>query len=50
MQISAAAIIAADSAARQAELAAMAGTWDGEARVISKNAENLLQLDNGEFC
>ena len=36
MQISAASIIAADSAAKQEEAAALAGTWDGEKRVISK--------------
>ena len=36
VQVSAATLIAADSAARADELAALAGTWDGEKRVISK--------------
>ena len=36
VQVSAATLIAADSAARAEELAALAGTWDGEKRVISK--------------
>ncbi|XP_033642208.1 ubiquitin carboxyl-terminal hydrolase 5-like [Asterias rubens] len=36
-------ILAAESASRQDLVAA----WDGEARVISKHAEQLLQLDNG---
>lgn len=34
--ISSQAIIAADSAAKQEEAAALAGTWDGEKRIISK--------------
>ncbi|KDR23210.1 ubiquitin carboxyl-terminal hydrolase 5 [Zootermopsis nevadensis] len=42
------AIIEAQSASKLAELEALAETWDGEARVISKHAENLLQLDNGK--
>ena len=36
-QISVAAILAAESAAQQEELAALAGTWDGEKRIISKS-------------
>ncbi|CAG0915767.1 unnamed protein product [Notodromas monacha] len=36
-----------ESASKLSELEALAGTWDGEARQISKNAENLTQLDNG---
>ncbi|XP_022099962.1 ubiquitin carboxyl-terminal hydrolase 5-like [Acanthaster planci] len=36
-------ILAAESASRQEQVA----SWDGEARVVSKHAENLLQLDNG---
>ena len=36
VQISAASILAADSAAKADEAAALAGTWDGEKRIISK--------------
>ena len=36
VQVSAAAILAADSAAKQEELAALNAVWDGEKRVISK--------------
>ncbi|CAH1772608.1 unnamed protein product [Owenia fusiformis] len=46
-QLSSAAIIAAESAAKAEEAAAMADTWEGEKRVISRHAANLLQLDNG---
>ncbi|KAJ4442782.1 ubiquitin carboxyl-terminal hydrolase 5 [Periplaneta americana] len=42
------AILESDSATKLAELEALAGTWDGEARVITKHAENLLQLNNGK--
>lgn len=42
------AILKAESARKLAELEALANTWDGEVRVISKHAENLLQLDNGK--
>lgn len=38
------AIIAASSAAREAELAAMAGTWDGEERQASKSVRVFSQL------
>lgn len=42
------AVLAADSATAKMESEAMAGTWDGEARVISKYATDLKQLDNGK--
>nr|CAD7445607.1 unnamed protein product [Timema bartmani] len=42
------AVLEAQSAARLAELEALAGTWDGEARIITKHANNLVQLDNGK--
>ncbi|BES96659.1 ubiquitin carboxyl-terminal hydrolase [Nesidiocoris tenuis] len=42
------AIIEADSATKMAEMEAMNQTWDGEFRVVSKHAANLLQLDNGK--
>ncbi|XP_049819162.1 ubiquitin carboxyl-terminal hydrolase 5 isoform X2 [Aethina tumida] len=35
------------SASKLAELEALSGTWDGEARMVSKYASNLTQLDNG---
>jgi len=38
----ASAIIAASSAAREAELAAMAGAWDGEARETSKSVQEVF--------
>ncbi|KAL0268266.1 UNVERIFIED_CONTAM: hypothetical protein PYX00_010277 [Menopon gallinae] len=41
-------VINAESAFKLVELEAMAGTWDGEARVVSKHAEKLVQLDNGK--
>ncbi|KAK2193829.1 hypothetical protein NP493_5g12009 [Ridgeia piscesae] len=44
VQISAAAIIATNSAAHQEELQALSGAWDGEKRVISRHAETLVQL------
>lgn len=40
-------IIDVQSASKLAELEALTGTWDGEARIVSKYAENLLQLNNG---
>ncbi|KAG8300570.1 Ubiquitin carboxyl-terminal hydrolase 5 [Homalodisca vitripennis] len=40
-------ILDAESATKLAELEALAGTWDGEVRRVSRHAENLLQLDNG---
>lgn len=36
------------SAAALAELESLTGTWDGEVRVVTKHAENLLQLANGK--
>ncbi|XP_057320588.1 ubiquitin carboxyl-terminal hydrolase 5 [Microplitis mediator] len=40
-------ILNAESATKAAEREALSGTWDGEAKIISKHASNLLQLDNG---
>ncbi|KAL1137925.1 hypothetical protein AAG570_009620 [Ranatra chinensis] len=40
------AILDADSALKKAEVEALSGTWDGEARAISKHAAELVQLDN----
>lgn len=42
------AVLAAESAADRQARDSTAGTWDGEARVISAHAENLKQLDNGK--
>lgn len=42
------AIIDAESAITKLEKAALAGTWDGEVRQISKFAKDLKQLDNGK--
>ncbi|XP_034950209.1 ubiquitin carboxyl-terminal hydrolase 5 [Chelonus insularis] len=39
-------ILNAESATKMAEKEALSGTWDGEARVVSKHAANLLQLNN----
>ncbi|XP_073970641.1 ubiquitin specific protease 5 [Rhodnius prolixus] len=41
-------ILDADSASKLAEIEALSGTWDGEARVVSKHAATLVQLDNGK--
>ncbi|XP_012275287.1 ubiquitin carboxyl-terminal hydrolase 5 [Orussus abietinus] len=41
-------ILEAESASRLAEKEALAETWDGEARFITKYAEILVQLDNGK--
>ncbi|KAL1463523.1 hypothetical protein WDU94_015268 [Cyamophila willieti] len=41
------AILKAEGARKLAEIEALAGTWDGEVRVISKHAQGLVQLDNG---
>lgn len=43
-----AAVIAAESAAKMAEAEALAGTWDGEIRQVSKHSDTLQQLDNGK--
>lgn len=42
------AVLVADSATAKMESESMAGTWDGEARIISKYATDLKQLDNGK--
>jgi ubiquitin carboxyl-terminal hydrolase 5/13 len=47
IQMSAKAIIKAESAVRKGELEASAGTWDGEKIEVSKFANDLEQLDNG---
>ncbi|XP_018573287.1 ubiquitin carboxyl-terminal hydrolase 5 [Anoplophora glabripennis] len=36
------------SASKLAELEALSGTWDGETRIVSKHAHNLVQLNNGK--
>lgn len=41
-------IIDLPSARRLAELEALSGTWDGEARIVSRHANELLQLENGK--
>ncbi|KAJ1526653.1 hypothetical protein ONE63_008237 [Megalurothrips usitatus] len=40
-------VLEAQSVTEAAELESLSGTWDGEVRVVSKHASNLLQLDNG---
>ncbi|WAR15202.1 UBP5-like protein [Mya arenaria] len=47
VQMAVSGILAAEDAWKLEEAAAMAGTWDGEKRMVSKHAENLAQLDNG---
>ena len=47
IQMSAKAVIQADSAIHKEALEAAAGSWDGEKVEVSKFAENLEQLDNG---
>lgn len=42
------AILAAESATKKSERENVVGTWDGEARIVSKFAENLEQLENGK--
>lgn len=41
-------ILEAESATKIAEVEALAGTWDGEIKAVSKHAANLKQLDNGK--
>uniref|UniRef100_A0A1B6CS55 Ubiquitin carboxyl-terminal hydrolase 14 n=1 Tax=Clastoptera arizonana TaxID=38151 RepID=A0A1B6CS55_9HEMI len=41
------AILEADCSTKLAELEALAGTWDGEKRIVTKHADNLKQLNNG---
>ncbi|XP_044727778.1 ubiquitin carboxyl-terminal hydrolase 5 isoform X3 [Chrysoperla carnea] len=40
-------VLESQSATKVAELEALAGSWDGEARLVSKHADSLVQLDNG---
>ncbi|CAG2114220.1 unnamed protein product, partial [Medioppia subpectinata] len=40
-------VLSSDAAFRLEELQALAGTWDGEKRIVSKYANDLKQLDNG---
>ena len=47
IQMSAKAVIQAESAIHKEALEAAAGTWDGEKLEVSKYAENLEQFDNG---
>lgn len=47
VQQSVAGILKAESALHLAEVEAASGAWDGEVRQVSKNADNLKQLDNG---
>ncbi|XP_077509583.1 ubiquitin specific protease 5 isoform X1 [Amblyomma americanum] len=47
VQLSVAAVLAADSASVVNELEALAGTWDGEKRAVTKHSDSLVQLDNG---
>lgn len=42
------AIIDLPSAGKLSELETLSGTWDGEVRIISKHATDLLQLGNGK--
>ncbi|KAI4471556.1 ubiquitin carboxyl-terminal hydrolase [Holotrichia oblita] len=42
------AILEIQSAATLEELESLTGTWDGEARIITRHAENLPQLHNGK--
>lgn len=46
-KISAEAIMGAEDPLKAAEAAAMANTWEGEERKVSKYADSLKQLDNG---
>ena len=46
VQLAVAGIRTAVSAQKQAAIEAAQGTWDGEALVISKHAENLKQIEN----
>lgn len=40
-------VLEAESATKVAEVEALAGTWDGEIKAVSKHATNLKQLNNG---
>ncbi|CAI9740629.1 ubiquitin carboxyl-terminal hydrolase 5-like [Octopus vulgaris] len=48
VNLSAIAIIEAEDALKMEEAALATGSWEGDKRIISKHAENLLQLDNGK--
>lgn len=48
VKLSVQALLDLPSASKLAELEALSGTWDGEARLVSKHAQNLCQLDNGK--
>jgi len=41
-------IKAAEAASKLDELEALAGTWDGEVRKVSKHANTIRQMDNGK--
>ncbi|XP_054724568.1 ubiquitin carboxyl-terminal hydrolase 5-like [Uloborus diversus] len=45
--LSISAILEHDAASKQEEADAMAGTWDGMQREVTKHANTLIQLDNG---
>ncbi|KAG8191918.1 hypothetical protein JTE90_007718 [Oedothorax gibbosus] len=47
VQISIASILEIDAASIQEEADAMAGTWDGMQREVTKHANTLVQLENG---
>ena len=47
IQMSAKAVLQAESAIHKAEIECAAGTWDGEKIEVSKYAKDLKQLDNG---
>uniref|UniRef100_A0A0L8HCH8 ubiquitinyl hydrolase 1 n=1 Tax=Octopus bimaculoides TaxID=37653 RepID=A0A0L8HCH8_OCTBM len=48
VNLSAIAIIEAEDALKMEEAALATGSWEGDKRIVSKHAENLLQLDNGK--
>ncbi|XP_014477769.1 PREDICTED: ubiquitin carboxyl-terminal hydrolase 5 [Dinoponera quadriceps] len=48
LQLAVKVILEAESASKLAEVEALAGTWDGEIKVVSKHAASLKQLNNGK--
>ncbi|XP_050315105.1 ubiquitin carboxyl-terminal hydrolase 5 isoform X2 [Anthonomus grandis grandis] len=48
VRMSVRALLDLPSASKLAELEALSGTWDGEERLVSRHAQNLIQLDNGK--
>lgn len=48
LELAVKAILEAESALKIAEVEALAGTWDGEIKIVSKHAANLKQLNNGK--